>query len=469
MLKESLVAAGAAMLLIGGCEKAGRETANPEQTRQAAAPTVKLVTLDPGHFHAALVQKRMYPEVSSRVHIYAPEGADLQMHLKRIEGFNTREKNPTKWESEIYTGPDFLERMLADKPGNVVVLAGNNSRKTEYILKSVQAGLNVLADKPMAISAKDYELLKQAFEVAKEKGVLLYDIMTERYEITTMLQRELSRFPEVYGEQELGSPDDPAVTKESVHHFCKLVDGKPLQRPEWYYDTDQQGEAIVDVTTHLTDLVQWEVFPDTTLDMKDVQMISARVWPTPITFEQYQLNTSAKEWPKYLKKKLDKDGVLQCAANGEFTYRLKDVCAKISVLWNFQPPKDGGDTHYSLMRGTRSSLIIEQGEAEGYKPVLYVEPRRVPGVKKDDIAAALTKAMRKINEKWPGVSFTPHETGFRIDIPQPYYNGHESHFGQVTEKYLSFLKNGNMPEWEVPNMLVKYGTLMQALEMAHKE
>ena len=39
----------------------------------------------------------------------------------------------------------------------------------------------------------------------------------------------------------------------------------------------------------------------------------------------------------------------------------------------------------------------------------------------------------------------------------------------MTEKYLSFLKNGNMPEWEVPNMLVKYGTLMQALEMAHKE
>ena len=30
---------------------------------------------------------------------------------------------------------------------------------------------------------------------------MLYDIMTERNEITTMLQRELSTIPAVYGEQ----------------------------------------------------------------------------------------------------------------------------------------------------------------------------------------------------------------------------------------------------------------------------
>ena len=233
-------------------------------------------------------------------------------------------------------------------------MAGNNSRKTEYILKSVQAGYNVLSDKPMAITPKDYELLKQAFDVAKQKGVLLYDIMTERYEITTQLQRELSQFPKVYGTQEKGTPDDPAVTKESVHHFCKLVAGKPLQRPAWYYDTRQQGEAIVDVTTHLTDLVQWEVFPGVTLSPADIAMLKARVWTTPITLEQYKTSTSTDQWPAYLKPDLDKNGVLQCRANGEFTYSIKGVCAKISVLWNFQPPAGGGDTHYSLMRGTRA-------------------------------------------------------------------------------------------------------------------
>ncbi|HEY1869512.1 MAG TPA: oxidoreductase, partial [Chitinophagaceae bacterium] len=45
---------------------------------------VELITLDPGHFHAALVQKSMYDDVDSVVHVYAPAGNDLQLHLNRI-------------------------------------------------------------------------------------------------------------------------------------------------------------------------------------------------------------------------------------------------------------------------------------------------------------------------------------------------------------------------------------------------
>ena len=45
---------------------------------------VKLMTLDPGHFHAALVQKTMYDQVSPTVTVYAPQGPDLQDHLDRI-------------------------------------------------------------------------------------------------------------------------------------------------------------------------------------------------------------------------------------------------------------------------------------------------------------------------------------------------------------------------------------------------
>ncbi|MDD4016872.1 MAG: putative oxidoreductase C-terminal domain-containing protein [Kiritimatiellae bacterium] len=459
MTKTTIWAASAAAaVLLAGCEKAKQTSGGTG----GGDGTVKLITLDPGHFHAALVQKRMYPDVSPTVHVYAPEGNDLKMHMDRINSFNTRADQPTKWESKIYTGPDFLEKMLKDKAGNVVVLAGNNARKTEYILKSVQAGYNVLADKPMAITPKDFELLKQAFETAKQKGVLLYDIMTERHEITTLLQRELSRFPKVYGTQEKGTPDDPAVTKESVHHFCKLVAGKPLQRPPWYYDTAQQGEAIVDVNTHLTDLVQWETFPGVTLSPADVNVVNARVWPTPITLEQFKTSTSQGEWPDYLKKSLDANNVLQCRANGEFTYALKGVYAKVSVLWNFQPPAGAGDTHFSLMRGTRSSLIIQQGEAEGYKPALYVEPRRGTGVKPEEIGDALKEAVAEINKTYPGIGFEKHETGWRINIPASYAIRHEAHFGQVTEAYLGFLKNHNLPAWEVPNMLTKYHTLMEA-------
>ncbi len=463
MQKMKLVCAVAAAALMAGC----RTEKNAACCGSCGGgASVKLITIDPGHFHAALVQKRMYPGVSPQVRVYAPAGDDLKMHMARVEGFNTRAENPAAWESVVYVGDDFLDRAVKEKAGNVVVLAGNNARKTEYILKCVEAGFNVLADKPMAVTPKDFEMLKKAFEAAEKKGVLLYDIMTERYEITSMLQKELSRFPKVYGEQEPGTPDDPAVTKESVHHLCKLVDGKPLRRPPWYYDTRQQGEAIVDVTTHLVDLVQWETFPDVTLAPADVKVLNARVWPTPVTLAQFKKSTGAEAWPEFLKRDLDAGGVLQCRANGEFTFTLKGVHAKVSVLWNFEAPEGTGDTHFSLMRGTRASLIIEQGPAENYKPVLYVEPRRNTGVKKEEIEAALKEAIAEIGKKWPGISFEAHETGFRVNVPARYAVGHEAHFGQVAEKYLGFLRNRDMPAWEVPNMLVKYHTLMEAYRLS---
>jgi len=458
-MKKMMMCAGAAAVLLSGCESDKTLCDHLQE-----GPTVKLITLDPGHFHAALIQNRMYPDVSPKVHIYAPEGNDLQMHMARINGFNARTNQPTAWQSEVYTGADFLDKMLKDKAGNVVVLAGNNSRKTEYILKCVQAGYNVLSDKPMAITPKDFELLKQAFEVARQKGVLLYDIMTERNEITSMLQRELSLFPKVYGVQEKGTPDDPAVTKESVHHFCKLVAGKPLQRPPWYYDTRQQGEAIVDVNTHLTDLVQWETFPNVTLAPSDIKVIKARTWNTPVTLEQFTTSTSIGQWPEYLKRDLDAGGVLQCRANGAFTYAIKGVYAKVSVLWNFQPPAGAGDTHYSLMRGTTSELIIRQGAEQKYKPMLYVEPRA--GADVAALEKALAEALVTINAKYPGVASEKTAKGWQITIPAAYAVGHEAHFGQVAEKYLGYLKNRDMPVWEVPNMLVKYHTLMEAYRLS---
>ena len=126
---------------------------------KSAATTAKykLMTLNPGHFHAALVQKSMNDLVSPTVNVYAPDGFDLNEHLKRIESYNTRANNPTKWDTKVYKGNDSLEKMLSEKPGNVVVLAGNNQHKIEYIQKSVEAGLNVLSDKPMAIDEAGYE------------------------------------------------------------------------------------------------------------------------------------------------------------------------------------------------------------------------------------------------------------------------------------------------------------------------
>ena len=327
----------ACLLLITACDQTSQPSKpgmNESKPASAASAKYKLLTLDPGHFHAALVQKSMNDLVSPTVHVYAPDGFDLNEHMKRVEGFNTRKENPTKWDEKVYKGTDYLEKMLSEKAGNVVVIAGNNQHKIDYIQKSVDAGLNVLADKPMAIDVAGYDKLKAAFDAAKSKNVLLYDIMTERYEITTMLQKEIANSSAVFGELQKGTPADPAVTKISVHHLYKIVGDKPLVRPTWFYDTAQQGEGIVDVTTHLVDLIFWECFPDQTIGMSDLSLLNAKRWTTTVSKEQFTKSTNAPEFPDYLKSKLDPKGNLQIYSNGEFTFKVKGVHAKTSVIWN---------------------------------------------------------------------------------------------------------------------------------------
>ena len=71
---------------------------------------IKLITLDPGHFHAALVQKNNYAQISPEVFIYAPEGDDVNEHINRINNYNNRTENPTNWKLNIYTGNDYLRK-----------------------------------------------------------------------------------------------------------------------------------------------------------------------------------------------------------------------------------------------------------------------------------------------------------------------------------------------------------------------
>jgi predicted dehydrogenase len=444
-------------MVAGGC----RQT----PARFTGAPgKVKLLTLDPGHFHAALVQKSMYEQVSPEVYVYAPEGPDVRGHLELIERYNQRAENPTAWTEHVYTGPDFLERMLREKKGNVVVLAGNNARKTDYIYRCVDAGFHVLADKPMVITPEDFPLLERTFERARANGVLLYDIMTERYEITTILQKELSQIPAVFGELQKGTVDEPAVTKESVHHFFKYVSSKPLRRPAWFFDSAQQGEGLADVSTHLVDLIQWECFPGRIIDKSDIEIISARRWTTPLSREQFSEVTGLDGFPDYLKGAV-KDGRLDVYSNGEMNYTINGVHARVSVIWNYEAPEGAGDTHYSIMRGTRCNLIIRQAAEENYMPTLYVE-----AAEGRRIGRALRTAVRRtLQATYPGLDLERLGEGrWKVVIPDKYRVGHEAHFGEVTEKYLRYLSEGKLPDWETPNMIAKYYTITQALKKARE-
>ena len=429
---------------------------------------MKLITLDPAHFHAALIQKEMYPGVSKKVFVYAPLGTDLTEHLNRIARFNLRKDNPTSWELEIRCCPDFLARMLKERTGNVVVLSGRNRAKIDRIKAAVGAGLNVLADKPWILASSDLPKIKMALDMADRTGLIAYDIMTERFEITSLLQRAIVNDPAVFGTPVAGSPEEPGVCLESVHHLMKKVAGVPSLRPVWFFDIHEQGEALSDVGTHLADLVQWTLFPEKVIDYRaDIRIVDAKRWPTVITKPEFQRVTGAVDFPDYLSDSV-KGGRLDYFCNNRVLYRLRGVYTQLDALWRYEAPAGTGDTYVAIFRGTRSRAEIRQGKAEHYRPELYVHPNAAGG--KAEILAALKKRVEAWQKDYPGVSIEDQGKDLRVTIPVRYRVGHEAHFAQVTNQFFKYLKNPKLlPAWEKPNMLAKYYVSTKGVELGREK
>jgi predicted dehydrogenase len=437
--------------------------------KEAAETTmgIRLMTLEPGHFHAALIQKEMYPGVAPRVDVFAPLGPDLLEHLKRIAAFNTRRERPTEWQQEVHTGPASLDRMVRERPGNVVVLSGRNRTKIEWILRSVQGGLHVLADKPWILRSADFPQLESALATADAKGVVAYDIMTERFEITSLLQRAFVNDPATFGTIVRGSPDEPGVYMESVHYLMKTVAGAPLIRPAWFFDSSEQGEGLNDVGTHLVDLVQWTLFPDEALDYRtDVDVIAARRWPTPIDEAGFRRVTGEAGFPPSLAPAVH-DGTLEYSCNTLVSYALRGVHVTLNVIWDWEAAPGAGDTHFAYYRGTRARIDVRQTRADGFRPELYVVPA-VPSLK-PAVLAAVQSQIVAMRAEYPDLTVDDRGGEIHVVIPDRYRVGHEAHFAAVTKNFLRYLEDRSaLPAWERPNMLAKYYVTTQGTELSHQ-
>jgi predicted dehydrogenase len=431
-----------------------------------AMPDVRLMTVDPGHFHAGLVQKEMYPGVAPRVDVFAPLGPDLVEHLNRIAAFNSRAASPTKWELEVHTGPDFFERMLRDRPGNVAIFSGRNRGKIDRIVASVQAGIHVLADKPWILSSADLAKLDQALSQADAKSVVAYDIMTERHEVTNRLQRALVNDPAIFGETQKGTEADPGVYMESVHHLKKVVAGAPNIRPPWFFDTTQQGEGFNDIGTHLVDLVQWTLFPAAAIDYRaDVRVLSAQRWPTWIAEADFRDVTKQPGFPASMAAAV-KDGRLEYFCNTLASYTLRGVHTTLNVIWDWEAPAGAGDSHFAYYRGSRARIEIRQGQAEKFRPELYVIPAAAA---RTEVAAALKARVGALQREYPGIAVEDRGPELRVTIPDALRLGHEAHFAQVTAAFLGYLRNRKtLPAWERPNMLAKYYVTTTGTELSRK-
>ena len=434
---------------------------------KAGKMDIELITLNPGHFHAALIQREHYPRASPLVHVYAPLGQDLIDHLQRVARFNQRKDKPTHWSAEVHAGPQPLERMLREMPGNVVVISGRNRGKIDSIRASVGAGLQTLADKPWIIDSADLGKLQQTLDQADDKGLVAFDIMTERFEVTSMLQRELVSDPAVFGRVDPGSPDDPAVYMESVHHLMKTVAGAPNIRPSWFFDSNEQGEGLSDIGTHLVDLTHWTLFPEQALDARaDLELVAAQRWPTTIPLADFKRVTGEKEFPSSLAKNVHAD-VLDCFCNTWLSYKVRQVHVQLNVIWDWEAPAGAGDTHFAFYRGSKARVEVRQGAAQKWRTELYVVPRE-PALKAE-VKSALQRRIELLAARYPGLSAKDEGGELHVLIPDRLRTTHEEHFGEVARRFFEYLaRPKSLPAWEKPNMLAKYWVTTKGTELSHK-
>ena len=406
-----------------------------------------LLFLDPGHFHAALTLRVPQPRAADEIFVYARDGAELRDFLTLVERFNRRAASPTRWRPVVTTANDPLARLVEERRGDVVVLAGRNGGKARTMRRLHDAGLHVLADKPWLVEPDDLEHIRASLA----DWPLAAEIMTGRHDVAAGLVKRLVGAPAVFG---AFRDDGPAIEQESVHHLEKLVDGAPLRRPWWYFDVRVQGSGPVDIPTHVVDQAQW--LTDT--EASSPTLVSARAWSTQVPAEAFRRITGEAGFPRELEPFVDGD-TLSYRCNAELVYRIGRVTASAATRWNLAPSPGGGHAAHSVAHGTRADIRLEQSARTDHRRRIFVEPRTD--------AAGVVRTLRDMVTTWqaefPGIEAVPAAPdAFEVIVPPPLDGGHETHFTRVLDEFLTLVDERRWPAERAARTLAKYTLLADA-------
>lgn len=415
----------------------------------------QLLVIDPQHFHAALVQKYSHPNIDSIVHLFAEKEEVAIGYTQLISQFNSREDSPTNWQTNSYYGADFLQQAFSQSNGNLVVLAGDNSKKVGYMKYAIENVMDVFADKSLVINKKGFLELDK---LLSQKNSLVYDIMTERYDVKNDLLKTLILNEDFSGGFEQKALK-PLITFNSTHHFLKEVSGKPLIRPALFFNVKQQGEGLVDVTTHYIDLVQWILSSERVIDIeKDLELQTSERWGTLISKEQFAKATNLAEYPNHLLEAVKNDQ-LKIFSNGKIDYMFRNIPISIAVQWNVES-KEGKSDQLNASFLTKK-IQFEICPDEHGKSSIFLKPL----VEEEDFEGEIRVTLANTN-RFAAVDVKKIGDKYQLIIPDELYFSHEEHFAKVLNQFLIYREERKIPEWETSFLRAKYYLTTLALEKA---
>lgn len=429
-----------------------------------------LLFYQPAHFHAALLIRSQNPRLAHSIHVYATPGPDLDRFTALVASFNARDEQPTDWDLEVHTSSDPLTRLIDERKGDSVVVAGRNAPKLATIRKLHDAGLNVLADKPWITTSAALDDLHHV----TAGPPLVMDIMTDRHDTASRLRRHVVATEPVFGQFVADSSGAPGLELDALHHLCKLVDGHPLRRPEWYYDVRVQGNGLVDIQSHMVDQAQWLIdegdaagdrsrIPSPLAPQQPIQdmvLEEASLWSTAVPLSVFTESTGATAFPPSLRSAVS-DGVLDLTCNGQIEYRLRGVRVTQRSVWRAASPTAGGDTHRSVARGTGAHVTLEQGPETGHRPQVHVG-------QSDDgrLADRLAGSLDGWKADFPGLSLRPSRLGYELAIPSSHDTPHELTFPLVLDDFLDRVEGGRWSPSTAAAIRARYTLLARAHELA---
>ena len=85
----------------------------------------------------------------------------------------------------------------------------------------------------------------------------------------------------------------------------------------------------------------------------EIDLASARCWPTVVPREVFGQVTGASNFPPELSWSVD-GGALAYFCKGNVRARIGGVAVELITRWELGVPPGGGDTHEAVVRGTRA-------------------------------------------------------------------------------------------------------------------
>ena len=143
--------------------------------------------------------------------------------------------------SEEFGAPVYTDRdALLSSGANMLLTARINCDKPEYIIRALEAGLGVVADKPMATRMEDVDAIEAA---AKKSGAPLYLMLTERFGEAICTAKKLI--------------DEGAIGTVAQQYLVRPHRLHPTKRPAWMYDHARYGGIISAIGVHDVDLARF--------------------------------------------------------------------------------------------------------------------------------------------------------------------------------------------------------------------